>query len=206
MVDVDKIKGLIEDHFHIHGLFSVDSATGTVDVDGHVEVIPKRTKLPVKFGKVSGGFLAQEVGLTSLEGFPHTVGGVCYVYRNNLRSLKGAPNKVGRSFSCHNNLLTDLKGAPQIVGSDFRCHTNPLNSLEGAPNSLTGEGMPAEFDVTYSSYLPLLRLLQYTSFHIGAVPATVEQILLKYAGTGKKGMLGAAVELTKAGYKANARW
>jgi hypothetical protein len=206
MVDVEQIESLVRSNFDIGGTFTVDSVTGTVNVEGNVEILTRLQRLPVKFGKVSDAFLAQEVGLTSLEGFPHTVGGVCYVYRNRLRSLEGAPNKVGRSFSCHNNMLTNLIGAPQGVGGDFRCHSNPLESLDGAPSVLTGEGFPAEFDVTYSDRLPLLRLLQYPSFHIGAVPAAVEQILIKYAGTGKKGMLGAGVELTRAGYKANARW
>jgi hypothetical protein len=97
--------------------------------------------------------------------------------------------------------LTSLKGAPDHVGRWFSCRDNPLNSLEGAPAHVD-----RMFYVSFLDDLPLLRLLEYDQFSLRDAPDLVQDIMNKYAGTGKKGMLGAAVELTKAGFKANARW
>jgi hypothetical protein len=50
----------------------------TVDVDGDVNLYHKlgnMKKLPVKFGKVSGGFYCSISKLTTLEGCPKYVGG-----------------------------------------------------------------------------------------------------------------------------------
>lgn len=83
----------------------------------------------IRFGEVGEQFLVANNELTSLEGSPHTVGGV---------------------FNCGGNLLTSLKGAPQRVGGHFICNKNPLKSLEGAPQEfgynddprLNAEGHP----------------------------------------------------------------
>jgi len=53
---------------------------GTVDVDGNVILyasyyVDKLTKLPLKFGKVSGDFLCTHQELKTLEGCPKWVGG-----------------------------------------------------------------------------------------------------------------------------------
>ena len=111
----------------------------TVDVEGNVDINRKGlTKLPVKFGKVSGDFLCDENNLTSLQGAPKKVGRDFWCSNNQLTSLQGAPQKVGRAFWCNNNKLTSLQGAPQKVGSFFWCSNNPLTSLQGAPKQVGG--------------------------------------------------------------------
>jgi hypothetical protein len=58
---------------------------GTVDVNGHVNLLGQLgdiEKLPVKFGKVSGGFSCYGNNLTTLECCPKYVGGVFWC--NNL--------------------------------------------------------------------------------------------------------------------------
>ena len=149
----------------------------TVDVMGGVQLNGfNLTKIPVKFGKVSGGFYCynnqlrtlegapREVGghfmcwgnkLTSLEGAPQKVDGAFDCRQNNLTSLEGAPKKVGEHFNCANNKLTSLKGAPKEVGYSskglgfFRCSSNKLTSLEGAPQKVRGE-----FHCTANKELP----------------------------------------------------
>jgi hypothetical protein len=136
------------------------NSDGTIDVEGNVNLSNRGlTKLPIKFGRVSGYFwchnnkLTSLVGapkslagyfscrnnnLTSLEGAPQSVGGDFYCSYNNLTSLVCAPKSVAGGFYCRNNKLTSLEGAPQSVGGDFSCSYNNLTSLEGAPQSVGG--------------------------------------------------------------------
>jgi len=79
---------------------------GTVDVDGKVNLYNRGiTKLPLKFGYVSGDFDCS---------------------RNQLTSLEGAPREVGGHFYCSNNELTSLVGAPEDVGGYFYCYCSTL--------------------------------------------------------------------------------
>ena len=93
---------------------------GTIDVDGNVHLNNKRlTKIPFKFGKVTGGF---------------------YCYLNELNSLEGCPSEVGIDFYCNTNNLKDLIGGPQEVGGNYGCYDNKLNSLEGCAGDI-GENL-----------------------------------------------------------------
>jgi hypothetical protein len=245
MVDVKKIQQLLAKHFEIHGNISVDPKTGSVDVDGSVELNDSIavTQLPVHFGHVSGDFYCSASKLKTLEGAPGHVSGDFYCSANQLKTLEGAPGHVGGDFDCNNNQLKTLEGAPDAVGGSFYCNNNQLKTLEGAPGYVDGgfycnsnqlktlEGAPGhvggrffchnnqlitlddapghvggEFWVDYQPSLPLLRLLQYPRVEIQNCPPIVKSIITKYAGTGKRGMLAAGVELTRAGFKDNARW
>jgi hypothetical protein len=66
----------------------------------------KLTKLPLKFGKVTGWFDCSH---------------------NQLTSLEGCPTSVGGNFWCTNNQLTSLKGGPTIVNGHFGCGGNPFS-------------------------------------------------------------------------------
>jgi hypothetical protein len=224
MVDVEKIQKLLGKHFVIEGQARVDPITGVVDVDGKVVLQIRRqvTQLPVRFGHVTGSFECDDNSLTTLDGAPKSVGVSFYCDNNSLTNLDGAPNLVGGGFDCSNNQLTTLEGAPGHVGGGFYCNSNSLTTLGHAPNSVGGhfwcnfnhlatlEGAPrsvgGKFWVDYYRELPLLRVLQYNQIDIRDAPDAVRSILHKYAGTGKRGMLGAGVELTRAGFKDNARW
>jgi hypothetical protein len=113
---------------------------GTVDVKGSVNLICRGLKeLPLKFGRVSGGFYCDRNQLTGLEGAPKKVDGDFYCNNNQLTTLEGAPKKVGGRFYCSNNKLTTLEGAPEEVGKDFDCHHNQLTTLDGAPKEVSGD-------------------------------------------------------------------
>ena len=90
----------------------------------------------INFGKIIGDFDCSNLGLTSLKGAPHTVGGWFDCSHNYLTSLKGAPQKVGGGFYCQRNQLTSLEGAPQIINGWFDCCNNQLTSLKGAPQEV----------------------------------------------------------------------
>ena len=94
---------------------------GLVNVDGDVDVDFENlglTKLPLRFGKVTGQFDCS---------------------KNNLTTLKGSPIAVGLGFWCGWNNLTDLVGGPRIVNGDFGCSGNPLTTLKGAPIRVDGD-------------------------------------------------------------------
>ena len=115
------------------------NSEGLVDVNGSVELDNiKLTRLPLRFGRVSGNFWCHNNQLTTLEGAPQWVGGDFDCTWNELTILKWAPQKVGGDFMCSRNYLTTLDGAPKEVRGDFSCSSNRLTSLKGAPNLIGG--------------------------------------------------------------------
>ena len=111
----------------------------TIDVDGDVDLYRKGlTKIPLKFGKVSGNFSCGYNQLESLSGAPLSVGGNFSCGDNQLKSLEGSPLSVGGRFYCHSNQLISLSGSPLSVGGDFSCSNNKLVSLEGIYGRISG--------------------------------------------------------------------
>lgn len=200
MVDVDVIQELLKKHFDIIGTVHIDHKTGVVDVEGSVEDMKPMTKMSVQFGTVTARFVCSECRLETLEGSPHTVGKDFSCSKNRLTTLVGGPAWVGGAYFASNNQLTSLQGAPDHVGRSLQVNTNPLKSLEGMPVELKGQ-----IWLDYTFDLPLLRLLE-TKDMMSYAPDPVRVILDKYKGEGKPGVLKAAAELVRAGYKNNARW
>jgi hypothetical protein len=112
---------------------------GTVDVDGDVYLSGQRlSKLPLKFGRVTGYFDCSVNKLTSLEGCPTEIGGGFFCDNNQLTSLVGCPKEIGGDFVCSHNKLTSLEGCPTEIRGDFYCNNNQLTSLEGCPTEIGG--------------------------------------------------------------------
>ena len=112
---------------------------GLVDVDDDVDLERKRlTKLPLKFGIVSGNFFCSRNELTTVEGAPKSVDGSFSCSYNKLITLEGSPHSVDGFFDCSSNKLTTLEGAPNSVSGAFYCNSNQLTTLKGAPYSLGG--------------------------------------------------------------------
>ncbi len=130
------IEQICEDYRIINYTINPD---GTVDVDGDVNLFNMLTKLPVKFGKVHGGFYCANNYLISLEGCPYEVGGDFNCHGNQLTSLDGCPSYICDGFDCSNNHLSSLKGGPKEVGGDFYCGNNGLKTLEGGPTEVGGD-------------------------------------------------------------------
>ena len=100
---------------------------GTVDVDGDVYLSAQRlSKLPLKFGRVTGNFFCHYNQLTSLEGCPTEIDGDFWCHSNKLTSLEGCPTEIGGYFWCSYNQLTSLKGAPEYIEGklDFMPNNN----------------------------------------------------------------------------------
>lgn len=117
------------------GTYNVNS---DVDLEQFKQFVGPDGKLTVKFNKVTGNFVYNNLGLTSLEGCPEKVGGNFDCGFNNLTSLEGAPKEVSGDFECQYNSLTSFKGAPEEVGENFFCSNNKLVSLEGCPKKVGG--------------------------------------------------------------------
>ena len=148
------------------------NSDGSVDVDGDVDFYRKGfTKLPLKFGRVSGSFDCTSNQLTTLEGAPREVGEGVSFSGNQLTTLEGAPERVSGGFNCSRNKLTTLEGCPEEIGGGFFCYENQLTTLNGGPkrvsedfncrhNKLTTlEGAPREvgrdFDCRYNQLTTL---------------------------------------------------
>jgi hypothetical protein len=131
---------------------------GLVDVDGDVDLSHRRlTKLPLKFGRVSGYFYCDYNNLTTLEGAPKEVVGDFYCSNNKLTTLEGAPKEVGGYFWCNRNKLTTLEGAPKEVGGDFYCRNNKLTTLDGSPKEVGGYFNCSYNKLTTLDYMPNVR-------------------------------------------------
>lgn len=112
---------------------------GTVDVDGNVRLYGELlTKLPLKFGKVTGSFDCYHNQLISLEGAPYWVGrDFCCSY-NLLETLVGSPKWVGSRFICSGNRLTTLKEGPETVIGNYLCQLNSIINFKGFPEDYDG--------------------------------------------------------------------
>jgi hypothetical protein len=116
---------------------------GTVDVDGDVSLYKRNlSKLPLKFGRVTGNFYCQHNKLTTLEGCPGEVDDHFYCNNNQLTTLEGCPRVVGGDFWCYRNQLTTLESDPDRipeVGGNFWCSSNQLTTLLGCPRVVGGD-------------------------------------------------------------------
>lgn len=107
----------------------------TVDVDGNVNIdFGKKftgedllTKIPIKFGRVTGNFSCRYNKLKSLENSPTWIGGnflASNQYYGSLISLKGSPEFVKYGYYVNDNdKLKSLEHAPRSVYSINFDHT-----------------------------------------------------------------------------------
>lgn len=155
---------------------------------------------------VTGSFsCAYNAGIHSLVHAPSHVGANFNCARCGLTSLEGSPDTIDGWFDCAHNQLTTLDHAPKQVTDLFDCGHNPLQSMQGAPNTM------GSIEISYHAQLPLLRCLhaQLGITLMGGYtypPREIQNLLERYVGSDKAGMLKCAVEMIRAGYKGNARW
>jgi hypothetical protein len=133
--NLNKIYNFIWKKYHIEN-YTING-DGSVDVDGHVDLISRELRnLPIKFRNVTGCFWCHLNELTSLEGSPIKVDDDFYCSNNQLKSLKGSPESVGGNFLCNNNQLTSLEGVSKHIGGLFYCDNNRITTFEHLPLSI----------------------------------------------------------------------
>ena len=138
------IKESKEDIDSICKKFGIENYTinedSTVDVDGDVNLHNKGlTKIPLKFGEVSGNFDCGYNKLKSLEGSPLSVGRVFSCISNQLKSLEGAPELVDGSFYCSYNQLKSLDGISRRISGGIYCYSNQLRDVKGVKDGWLGD-------------------------------------------------------------------
>ena len=117
------------DKFNIENYTISDD--GTIDVDGNVILSNMGlTKIPFKFGRVTGYFYCGENQLISLDGCPREVDGDFDCYENGLKNLIGGPEDVGGDYFCFHNSLESLEGCAGDIGGDLVCGYNKLEMLD----------------------------------------------------------------------------
>lgn len=230
IIESEYIRQTLKQFFVQYG--EAEVVNDVINVDGSIKLQQKCWSLPIKFGKVNGNVDFRSMALRSLEGCPKEINGRFYISGNPISSLEGGPSIVSDDYVCYSCLLNSLKGAPEIVGA-FNCSQNNLASFKDGPKIVNGSflaannehltslnGLPKEIngDIAISIHenLPLLRLLfvkKLKKIRFYCDPAlmahddmiNINNIISKYIGQGKGGALSCAAELTKAGYKGNAR-
>ena len=113
--------------------------SGRMDVNDHVNLSEKNlSKLPFKFGRVSGDFVCSYNKLVSLSGSPQWVGGSFCCDHNELVSLDTCPEYVGQDFICEHNKLGNLTNCPHHVGGNFVCNDNDIKDIFGLSRIIMG--------------------------------------------------------------------
>ena len=110
------------EHFKINDNFVVDIHE-SISLQGM-----KLTKLPFKFGGISGYFDCSDNKLTTLKGCPKLIDGFFDCSSNKLISLKHGPIEVGSFYNCYHNKLTDLSHLPKVIEESIDFRFNDLTS------------------------------------------------------------------------------
>ena len=133
----------------------------------------------------------------ALIGCPDEVTGYFYCDGYRLTSLVGAPSIVGWYFSCEHNNITSLEGLSTTVGSVFYCRYNNLTSLHNVHKqvrSCTAFWCGGNKIESHILGLLLIPNLTYIGSHMPAI-----ELIAKYVGKGKPGILQAQRDLIDAG-------
>ena len=202
-----QVRDILDRDFKIEGYIEIQSDM-SVNVQGDVRMYRPSPNgiIPIKFGVVDGDFQARNQRLTTLLNVPDSCHNL-YVNGNQLTSLEYCPVYLNQLTISYNR-ITNFEHAPERVDL-IKAFGNPFTSLVGFPDEVE------QVDIMYDANLPMLRLLNAKSIHVGSPGGgynhlqpfqPVHDILNRYAGEGKQGAIKAAAELVKAGYKENARW
>jgi hypothetical protein len=168
----------------IHELFE-DLGTVTLPEVASLKDLkdPKTKKYYTGVVNVKGYVNLRDKKLSKLPVKFGTVGGHFACFNNQLTSLQGAPSSVNGTFSCDNNKLTSLEGIHKLIkklNGGFFCYNNPITS--GGIGLLLIEGL-TEIHADHPAF----------------------EIIKRYLGQGKKGLLRCQDELIEAGYEEFAR-
>ncbi len=152
--------------------------------------------------KVEESFCVSENKLTSLKGSPTSVGLIFSCSNNYVTSLEGSPKYIGFDFSCRKNKLISLDYSPETIGRDFICAENQIHSLEGIHKSIKKIGRV--FDCSHnpitSGGIGLILIEDLSSINAkNCMDFTkAAEIINKYLGKGKTGLLDCQEELEEA--------
>ena len=163
--------------------------------------------------------------LTSLHGIPREIFGFFDCYHNpDLKTLEDGPKMVAKTYNIRNTGVISLNGGPRTVGASFICSHTPITSLEHFPEHVGGDML---FDNTKltdlhdvhlimkyvngrlnisgtnirSHVLGLILVKGLTGVTFSKHLAEVSEIINRYLGLGRVGVMKAQRELLEAGYE-----
>lgn len=171
---------------------------------------------------VGRNFDCSDNKLTSLEGAPKEVGGSFDCGDNLLTQLSHIPEKIKGNFTCSGNKLTSLVGGPTHVKDSYLCSFNPITSLEGIARFIGHNLLMFHCDeittlkdihehIDYIGNIINLNTKNIKSNVLGlllidGLKAVVNEsgekwadIVNRYIGKGRKGMIDCQNELIEAG-------
>jgi hypothetical protein len=114
-----------------------------VDVNGDVKIesahVDRRFMLlPIKFGEVTGNFIASGCGIANLAGMPEKVGKNFDISQNQITSLEDGPKHVGGDYITRRiSSLTTVIGWPEYIGGDAIFTGCGISTLRGIPKTGT---------------------------------------------------------------------
>jgi len=209
MVDPDQIVKTFHERFNTNGTLRPHE-DGTLSVDGWVNVRPHTETFGLRFREVHGYFGMVGTKTRTMDGAPSVIHGDLSIrHCTNLVSFGDGLRDVKGMLRVEGTGLRSFVGGPKTVQFNIVCESNPnLTSLEGFPISVG-----SRVEITYTPTLPVLRLLVAPGiwFLYGTgegieAALDVENILMKYAGQGKRGAIRCQKELIAAGFEGNAKW
>ena len=160
---------------------------GGIYKNGSVDLIYfQGEKLPVQFERVSEDFIANNVP---------------------LRSLIGFPIHVGRDLHLEHTPILSLEGIPQTIGGDIFLTGIKLRSLSGIDKRIKRMGGSVLIDKDMTHLLGLLAIEGLEQVVIDRVlnDNPLARILNKYIHQGDHDIIAAQDELIDAGFKEQAR-
>jgi hypothetical protein len=155
---------------------------------------------------VNGDMTAINKNLTSLEGCPEVIVGGFNVDENqSLTSLLGGPREVSSYYSAERCGLTSLDGLPGKIGGFLSIDINPLTSLQGINKLKEMVGNIFVSKCPIKSHILGVFFIKgctgvnaFTSDGDGDL-FTAAQIVNRYIGKGRAGLLPCQQELIEAG-------
>ena len=84
--------------------------------------------------------------------------GYFYCSYNKITSLEGYPTSVGGHFNCSNNQITSLEGCPESVGGDFICNGNTISEIWNLFNDYDKIELFNDYDIIRGDTIILDRL------------------------------------------------
>lgn len=170
-------------------------------------------------GTWMGDFDCARRRLTSLYGAPNIVEGTFQCNNNQLTTLKDGPTGIGKNYLCHRNKLETLEGCPIIINGDFVCYSNKIISLKGAPDRINGnfdcsrnlltslKDIHELFGQIWGNVIFMQNPIKSHVLGLLLIPGIIRiysdgewgDIMNKYIGAGRKGMIDCQNELIEAG-------
>ena len=155
------------------------------------------------FETTNAQVVVNDQGLVDVLKLPDSRNTVVYIRNHKLTELPVAFGRVEGNLDASRQNIKTLKNFPKVITGNL--YTEGNRNLRQFYDFDIQE-IQGVWYTDYKESQHLLKMLVAHKIQLTDAPRVVSDILNKYAGKGRTGMLMATVELIKAGFKENARW